>query len=102
NVAGLMIGKHRQLLDEVVTMFEASGEYDVVTPVQVLQAADYGTPQSRRRMILLGARKGVNLPAYPEPTHTARNIKGSLPKRVTLPLGPSVLDALGDLPDADD
>ncbi|XVX21460.1 DNA cytosine methyltransferase [Actinomycetota bacterium] len=101
NVAGLMVGKHRQLLDEVVEMFEESGDYDVLTPVKVLQAADYGTPQSRRRMILLGARKGVALPAYPEATHTPRTIKGALPKNAKLPLGPGVLDALGDLPDAD-
>ncbi|MGX5691747.1 DNA cytosine methyltransferase [Dermacoccus abyssi] len=101
NVAGLMVGKHRQLLDEVVEMFEESGAYDVLTPVKVLQAADYGTPQSRRRMILLGARKGVSLPAYPEATHTPRTIKGLLPKAGKLPLGASVLEALGDLPDAD-
>lgn len=104
NVAGLMVGKHRQLLDEVVEMFESSGEYTVVTPVKVLQAADYGTPQSRRRMILVGGRKDVPLPSYPEPTHTARTIKGAIPnlKANSLPLGPSVLDALSDLPDADD
>lgn len=101
NVAGLMVGSHRQLLDEVVEMFEASGLYDVVTPVKVLQAADYGTPQSRRRMILLGGRKGLQLPVYPEATHTPRTIKGVLPITPKLPLGPSVLDALGDLPDAD-
>lgn len=101
NVAGLMVGKHRQLLDEVVEMFEASEEYDVLTPVKVLQAADYGTPQSRRRMILLGARKGLALPAYPEATHTPRTIKGALPEDPRLPLGPSVLEALGDIPDAD-
>lgn len=101
NVAGLMVGKHRQLLDEVVELFEVSGQYDVVTPVKVLQAADYGTPQSRLRMILLGARKGVALPAYPEPTHTPRTIKGTVPKGPKLPLGASVHDALSDLPDAD-
>ncbi|UOR02390.1 DNA cytosine methyltransferase [Leucobacter allii] len=101
NVAGLMVGNHRQLLDEVVEMFEASEEYDVVKPVKVLQAADYGTPQSRRRMILLGARKGVELPIYPEATHTPRTVKGIVPKATKLPLGPSVKDALGDLPDAD-
>lgn len=103
NVAGLMIGKHRQLLDEVVDLLEASNEYDVVTPVKVLQAADYGTPQSRRRMILIGGRKDVPLPRYPFATHTPRSIKGTTPSLPTasLPLGPSVIEAIGDLPDAD-
>ncbi|WP_215795583.1 DNA cytosine methyltransferase [Rathayibacter toxicus] len=101
NVAGLIVGSHRQLLDEVVELFESSGMYDVVTPVKVLQAADYGTPQSRRRMILIGARKGVSLPSYPEATHAPRTVKGTVPKNAKLPVGPSVRDALGDLPDAD-
>lgn len=102
NVAGLMVGKHRQLLDEVVELFEQDGTYNVVTPVKVLQAADYGTPQSRRRMILLGSRKGLQLPSYPQVTHTPRTIKGALPKDPPLPLSASVRDALSDLPDADE
>lgn len=101
NVAGLMVGAHRQLIDEVVEMVDAEGEYRVVTPIKVLQAADYGTPQSRRRVILMGARKDLPLPEYPNATHTPRTLKGKLPKREKLPLGPSVLEAIGDLPDAD-
>ena len=101
NVAGLMVGKHRQLLDEVVELFNESGEYDVVTPIKVLQAAEYGTPQSRRRMFLIGARKGLSLPTYPEATHTPRTIKGILPINPKLPLGASVSEAITDLPDAD-
>ncbi|RLP80232.1 DNA cytosine methyltransferase [Mycetocola lacteus] len=101
NVAGLMVGGHRQLIDEVVEMVEASGKYRVKTPIKVLQAADYGSPQSRRRVFLVGARNDVVLPEYPEATHTPRTIKGEVPKNPTLPVGPSVSEALGDLPDAD-
>lgn len=102
NVAGLMVGEHRQLIDEVVETFEADGHYTVLKPIKVLQAADYGAPQSRRRVILLGARKGVKLPAYPAATHTPRALNGALPTLAELPLGPSVIEAIGDLPDADD
>jgi DNA (cytosine-5)-methyltransferase 1 len=101
NVAGLMIGGHRQLIDEVVEMVEAGGDYRVVTPITVLQAAAYGAPQSRQRVFLIGARSDVKLPEYPQATHTPRTIKGNVPTAPTLPLGPSVSDALGDLPDAD-
>lgn len=101
NVAGLMAGDHRQLIDEVVEMAEFNDEYRVVTPIEVLQAADYGAPQSRRRVILLGARRDVPLPKYPVKTHTPRTIKGTVPTETKLPLGPSVRDAIGDLPDAD-
>ncbi|GAA1406392.1 DNA (cytosine-5-)-methyltransferase [Glutamicibacter uratoxydans] len=101
NVAGLMLGKHRQLIDEVVEMVEADG-YRVVKPIRVLQAADYGTPQSRKRVIVLGARADVDLPKYPKASYMPRTIKGVLPKDNGLPLGPSVSDALADLPDADE
>lgn len=103
NVSGLTVGRHAQLLDEVVELFEAA-DYKVLKPINVLQAADYGAPQSRKRLILLAARKDVELPAYPAPTFLARTIKGVEPKPnklFDLPLGPCVSDALDDLPDAD-
>lgn len=35
----------------------------------VLQAGQYGVPQTRRRAIILAAAPGEQLPYYPEPTH---------------------------------
>lgn len=35
----------------------------------VLQAGQYGVPQTRRRAIILAAAPGEVLPFYPEPTH---------------------------------
>ncbi len=35
----------------------------------VLQAGQYGVPQTRRRAIILAAAPGEVLPCYPEPTH---------------------------------
>ncbi|XP_078046849.1 DNA methyltransferase 1a isoform X2 [Augochlora pura] len=35
----------------------------------ILQAGNYGVPQTRRRMIILAAAPGQTLPNYPEPTH---------------------------------
>ncbi|EOA66213.1 hypothetical protein J433_00685 [Corynebacterium glutamicum MT] len=99
NVAGLATGKHRKFLDEVIELFE-SNEYQVVTPVRVLQAAEFGVPQSRKRLVLIGARKDVPLPVYPEPTHSARKINGQEVSG-TLPLSPSVREALVEIPDAD-
>lgn len=101
NVAGLTVGRHKQLLDEVVELFEADGGYRIVKPIRVLQAADYGTPQSRRRLILLGARNDQDLPEYPEASVAPRDTRGSEPAASHLSVGPSVWDAIGDLPDAD-
>jgi DNA (cytosine-5)-methyltransferase 1 len=82
NVKGLTLGKHRRILEEIVDML--SDDYDVLLPYRVLNAADYGVPQDRRRLFLVGARKGIRLPEYPEPT-----------KRAT------VAEALADIPDAE-
>ncbi|HET9898479.1 MAG TPA: DNA cytosine methyltransferase [Streptosporangiaceae bacterium] len=37
---------------------------------QVLNAADYGVPQVRPRLLIVGVPKGCRLPELPEPTHT--------------------------------
>ena len=67
----------------------------------MLQAADFGTPQSRKRLFLLGYRQDCPCPSYPSPRYTPRRTDGSLPEESLFPLGPSVSDALADLPDAD-
>ncbi|VVE56437.1 DNA (cytosine-5-)-methyltransferase [Pandoraea capi] len=84
NVKGLTLGAHSKFLGELI---EALGEagYDVLLPYKVLNAADFSVPQDRRRLFLVGTRKGLNSPQYPEPTG-----------RVT------VGEAIGDLPDADE
>jgi DNA (cytosine-5)-methyltransferase 1 len=96
NVKGLTVGNHRSFLNELIEAFDAIG-YDVRLPWNVLDAANYGVPQHRERLILFGARKGLPLPEYPFPSTRAADV--SLPRR--LPKGPTCRDAIGDLPDAD-
>lgn len=36
---------------------------------KVLNAADYGVPQARPRLFIIGVRKGQRVPTHPEPTH---------------------------------
>ncbi len=97
NVKGITTGKHRAVLEEIIDAFGEIG-YDVRLPWQVLNAANFGTPQSRERLILMGARTGLGIPNYPIPTH---NIPGRKPHDIKLPIGPNCFDALGDLPNAD-
>ncbi len=97
NVKGLTLGKHRSFLEELVEAFEAGG-YRVRLPWSVLNAAHFGTPQSRERLILLGAREGQKMPQYPK-VQTAiagRNRAGG-----SVEVGPNCEDALGDLPDVE-
>lgn len=96
NVKGLTVGKHRKFLEEVIAAFERGDEYQVVLKEQVLNAADFGVPQNRHRLFLMGARKDCELPTYPETrTHAAGTSNCGSPE------GPSCKQALGDLPDAE-
>lgn len=84
NVKGLTVGKQRQFLDEMIQAFAPA--YRILTPYRVLNAADYGVPQNRHRLFLMGTRRDHATPTYPE----------------ALGLTPTVGEAIGDLPDADD
>jgi DNA (cytosine-5)-methyltransferase 1 len=96
NVKGLTIGEHKGLLGELIEEFARRG-YRTRLPWRVLDTADFGVPQHRERLILIGARKGLGLPEYP----SAISRPGDDKKRSLLPKGPSCRDALGDLPDAE-
>lgn len=104
NVAGMASGGHHKLLDELIARFEEIG-YKVRLPYRILNASHFGVPQNRRRLILLGARRDTPLPEYPDPVVVPRGEKrrngnhGQL--SLDLALGPSVLDAIRDLPDID-
>lgn len=55
NVLGLRDKKHRSLLDQLISKMEDQG-FD--TSELVLNATDYGVPQSRQRLLLVGMRSG--------------------------------------------
>lgn len=61
-----------------------------------INAANYGVPQHRKRVIGIG---GLGWdPTFPLPTHTAFGAPGALLHAKHLPLAPTVMDAIGDLP----
>lgn len=85
NVKGLTIGHHKKLLHELIDEFGKRG-YEVALPYRVLNAADFGVPQNRCRVFLMGGKKGLKLPDYP---------KGESKKT-------TVWEAIGDLPSVDE
>ena len=99
NVKGLTVGKHRQFLDEFIALAQTLG-YDVRMPWTVLDAASYGVPQHRERLILFGAKKNRPLAIYPNALTSPASSRA--PTDVKLMTGPTVHEAIGDLPNADD
>ena len=71
NVAGISQGRHTEVVDYMAAQFAGSG-YTVA--FEVLNAADYGVPQQRKRFIMLGRKDGE--PAFPLPTHSANGELG--------------------------
>ena len=98
NVAGLAYrGKDeglRTLLDGVERVNEEAGTRYTVAHAK-LNAADYGVPQLRERVFLIGSRDGRAF-RFPEPTHGRAEeidlLRGREPWR-------TAWDALGDLPE---
>lgn len=93
NVKGLTLGKHRQFLEDFFEEAEKMG-YQIEKQYQVLNALNYGVPQSRERLFLLGWKNGLQSVNYPKATHDPKNKNGLKPT-------PTVHDAIGDLPDID-
>jgi DNA (cytosine-5)-methyltransferase 1 len=97
NVKGLTIGKHRAFLESLIQTFHELG-YRVRIPWRVLNAMNYGVPQDRQRLFLLGSKNGLPVPSYPIETTTPKSDRmGLFSKEPT----PTCADALGDLPDAE-
>ena len=72
NVKGLAIHDRGRTLQTILKHLDDAG-YDVVSP-KILNAMDYGVPQHRERIYIIGFRKDLHINIedfrYPEPTTT--------------------------------
>jgi DNA (cytosine-5)-methyltransferase 1 len=83
NVPGMAIGQYKSWCTQLKTQFEQAG-YQV--QVQILNAADFGVPQRRRRLFFLGSQHQVTPVSVPQPYPTFVTVK----------------DAIADLPDVEE
>jgi DNA (cytosine-5)-methyltransferase 1 len=86
NVSGMRSmanGAFVAAIEEAMT--EAGSGYQVQH--KLLNSADYGVPQLRKRLVFVGVRKGADF-QWPAPTHGAPGLPGHV----------TVREALGDLP----
>jgi DNA (cytosine-5)-methyltransferase 1 len=88
NVSGMKSLNKGSFVDEIKLGLEKAGlnGYTVLEP-QLLNAADYGVPQLRKRLIFLAVKNGLSEIFYPQPTYG-----------VNLTPYRTVKDAIYDLP----
>lgn len=66
NVSGMLANRHSKAVKNIINMFEETG-YDV--SMTLVNAADYGVPQDRKRVFYIGFRKDLKLNfEFPEPS----------------------------------
>ena len=65
NVSGITQSRHNQVINYMRSQFDGLG-YEV--SFDILNAADYGVPQQRKRFIMIGTLNVT--PAFPLPTHS--------------------------------
>lgn len=90
NVTGLLIRKTAEGKDVIDIIKKAFCSVGYSCQVWTLNAADYGVPQMRQRIFIVGNKLGEEIP-QPKPTHSM-NENMSLPPYIT------VWEALSDLP----
>ena len=90
NVPGMNSGDTAPIFDWAVENFTKLG-YRLASPIRTLNSADFGVPQIRKRLFLIGIREDIDYtPRYPEG-----------PSRCQPPR-PTVWDAIADLPKVED
>lgn len=79
NVAGLASARHRAYLDQIVSELAELGFH---VDIHVVNAADYGVPQERKRIFALGTRESEF--EFPAPTHGPNRSKPFVPAQEAL------------------
>jgi DNA (cytosine-5)-methyltransferase 1 len=101
NVPGLMQLQGGSVRWQIEQSLSLDGEYKVSSAV--LDAGDFGTPQCRPRLIFLGIRRGLELPAHPQGAGVVRALRlvkerreGRSTYRVAGDARPDLLEILAD------
>jgi len=93
NVKGLLSMQGGELLKTIISLFESLG-YKV--QYKLLNAADYGAPQIRERVVIIGSKLKTNF-EYPEITHYNPEEKSDLFNKKLKPYL-TLEEAISDLP----
>ena len=95
NVHGMRSYRNGNLINELLKEFQAIGYR---TDYRVLNAAEYGVPQQRKRIFFIGNRLGMSNP-FPEKTHSVSTVADERSGNcMVLKNAVTVWEAIGDLP----
>ncbi len=76
NVSGMLASRHNEAVKNIIRLFEESG-YEVY--IDMLNAADFGVPQDRKRVFYVGIRKDLNCKfEFPKPLNTKITLKQAI------------------------
>jgi DNA (cytosine-5)-methyltransferase 1 len=76
NVSGILSTTHRAAFENIIERFSKAG-YNV--KYQLLNAADYGVPQDRHRVIVVGIRKDLKLDfQFPAPLKNKKDLRDAI------------------------
>ena len=74
NVRGLLSANKGKAIEQIVSDFSTTGKFGYNITVNLINFADYGTPQLRQRVLIIGTRKDIkDTFTIPKPTHTPEN-----------------------------
>lgn len=76
NVSGMLSNRHSEAVKNIIAQFESCG-YNVT--IDLVNAADYGVPQDRKRVFYIGFRKDLNIDfVFPKPTTPYKSQKTTM------------------------
>jgi DNA (cytosine-5)-methyltransferase 1 len=74
NVKGILTANKKQAIKQIIADFSDTGEYGYTTTPYLINFADYGAPQLRERVLIVGVRKDIkDLFVMPSRTHLPEN-----------------------------